>query len=506
MRSKKAIINIFFSLILELFTIASGFIIPHFIINSFGSNINGLVSSITQFLGYLVLLQSGVGGVIKASLYKPLAEDNNDEISSIINTTDLFFKKIGKITIVYIIILAIIFSLFLNNDTNLMSIETFVLVLIIGFGVIGQYYVGITYQVLLEASQKGYIYSIIQIITIVVNTILCVICIECGCSIFIVKLISSFIFFIKPFCLKYYVTKKFNLNKKVKPNKDKISQRWDGVGHTIAYFVHNKTDIIVLTLLSSFNEVSVYTIYNMITTGLNTIISRISTPVQSAFGDMIARDESDNLKKNFSRYMNIVFILCSVLFSAAIVLTIPFVKIYTQKFDFNYIRPQFAVIILMAELIYCLRLPFHSIIISAGHYKQTKKGAFIEAGINIVLSVLLVSKYGLIGVGIGTLLAMIYRTIDYVIYLKDNLLNLDVKSIFIKIVSITLLVFFNGIIISRISITIDNYISWIVYAIITVLVSGCLTVAFYIAFYRRDFLDILNYSIRFIKGLNKKKA
>ena len=77
MRSKKALKNITFSLLLQFSTIICGFITPVLIISNYGSKINGLISSITQFLAYIVLLESGVGPVLKVALYKPLAKKNN---------------------------------------------------------------------------------------------------------------------------------------------------------------------------------------------------------------------------------------------------------------------------------------------------------------------------------------------------------------------------------------------------------------------------------------------
>ena len=52
MRSKKAILNIISSLMLQITILICGFIVPKVIITNFGSNVNGLVSSITQFLFY----------------------------------------------------------------------------------------------------------------------------------------------------------------------------------------------------------------------------------------------------------------------------------------------------------------------------------------------------------------------------------------------------------------------------------------------------------------------
>ena len=76
MRSKKSLINIITSILYQIIAILFGFIVPKLIIKNYGSSVNGLIESITQFLGYIVLLESGIGGVIKAVLYKPLAEKN----------------------------------------------------------------------------------------------------------------------------------------------------------------------------------------------------------------------------------------------------------------------------------------------------------------------------------------------------------------------------------------------------------------------------------------------
>lgn len=75
------------------------------------------------------MLQSGIGGVVKASLYKPLAKQDGEKISKIIITTEKFFKKIGILTIVYTIILAITLPI-LNEEFDF--IYSFLLVIVIG--------------------------------------------------------------------------------------------------------------------------------------------------------------------------------------------------------------------------------------------------------------------------------------------------------------------------------------------------------------------------------------
>ena len=74
MRSKKAIKNIVSSLALQIITLICGFAIPKLIMQNYGSEVNGLIASITQFLTYITLADAGLGQVLKAILYKPIAK------------------------------------------------------------------------------------------------------------------------------------------------------------------------------------------------------------------------------------------------------------------------------------------------------------------------------------------------------------------------------------------------------------------------------------------------
>ena len=82
------------TIVLQAITLLSGFIVPKLILDQFGSDINGLVTSITQFLSYISLIEGGVGSVILANLYKPLAEGDMDKVSAVIVTANNFFKKL----------------------------------------------------------------------------------------------------------------------------------------------------------------------------------------------------------------------------------------------------------------------------------------------------------------------------------------------------------------------------------------------------------------------------
>ncbi|KFN85832.1 hypothetical protein B279_07540 [Streptococcus equinus ATCC 33317] len=95
MMSKRiTLFNMISGIILQAFTILSGFILPKIILLFFGSDVNGLVSSLNQFLSYITLIEGGITGVIIANLYKPLVDNDSDRLSSIVVTSNIFLKKL----------------------------------------------------------------------------------------------------------------------------------------------------------------------------------------------------------------------------------------------------------------------------------------------------------------------------------------------------------------------------------------------------------------------------
>ena len=67
-RKRRLFYNTISSLIFQLTTIICGFILPRLILTAFGSEVNGLVSSLNQFLSYITLVEGGITGVIVAGL------------------------------------------------------------------------------------------------------------------------------------------------------------------------------------------------------------------------------------------------------------------------------------------------------------------------------------------------------------------------------------------------------------------------------------------------------
>ena len=52
--------NTFWNLVYQLTAVVAGFLVPRAIIGVYGSEVNGLVTSLTQFIGYFALVEAGI--------------------------------------------------------------------------------------------------------------------------------------------------------------------------------------------------------------------------------------------------------------------------------------------------------------------------------------------------------------------------------------------------------------------------------------------------------------
>ena len=425
-RKTKLMLNSVSSLIYQIITIVCGFILPRLFLSFYGSAVNGLVSSITQFLGFISLAECGVGAVVQSALYKPLANRDMSEVSKIVVSAERFFRKIAYILLGYTAVLMVFYPLITQKSFDYLF--TLILIFVISISSFAQYYLGMTYKLLLNADQLGFIQYGIHSATLILNTVSCVLLMKAGASVQIVKLTTSLIFLAQPVLLAIIAKRNYKIDHKIHFTEEPIKQKWNGLAQHIATVVLGNTDTVVLTLLSTLENVSVYAVYHLVVNGVKQIVVSMTNGMQSMLGNMLAKNETDELNRSFSHIEWLLHTLVTIVFSVTAALIVPFVSVYTANIsDANYIVPAFAYLITAAQAAYCLRLPYNIMVLAAGHYKQTQWSAIIEAAVNIVVSVVLVFSFGLIGVAIGTLAAMTYRTIYLAWYLSHNIINRNLR-------------------------------------------------------------------------------
>lgn len=499
-------LNSLSAIIFEIVSVICGLILPRLILKTFGSSYNGITSSITQFLSCVALLRSGIGGVTRAALYKPLAEKDTDKISGIYNATADFMRKVALIFAGSVLVFACIYPFALNDQFEWLFSST--LVLIIASSTFIDNYFGITNFMLLGADQRSYINNCLQIITVILNTIVAAILIRLGASIHLVKLGSAAVYFIRPIALNVYVQKHYKINKSIPKDKTAIAQRWDAFAHQIAQFVNNNTDVMVLTLFADIKLVSVYTVYHMVANGLYKVEKTFTEGMSAAFGNMLAKKENEVLQKNFRLFEYMVFTIATFLFTCGGILIVPFISVYTKGItDISYIQFAFGVLMCINQYLFCIRVPYQMMAEVAGHFKQTRNGAIMEAVINVIVSVLLVIKFGLIGVTVGTFCGLFFRTAQYSIYSSKNLLHRSLSVVIYRVliscVQAILTVILCRIIVG--SMSPETYMQWVLNAVVVALICFIVLIVTSFIFFRNESHDFVQKVVNTVLRKNKKK-
>ncbi len=492
-RNKETLINIIFSFILQICNIVSTFIIPRIILSYFGSEVNGLVSSITQFLSYISLVEGGVTGVITASLYKPLVDKDYNKVSSVINTANKFYKKIGLIFIIYSLVLSTAYPIIFNVRFSFLYV--FSLTLILSLNLLIQYMYSLTLKTLLSADKKVYIVSLPQILIIVLNIIIFIVCVKLYPSIHILKLISGLLFLLQPLIYSKYINKNYLLDKEAPIDNELLNNRWNGFAINIAAFIHFSTDISVLTIFTNLSTVSIYSVYALVTSGLRTIINSISSGINPTIGHTLVRGNEEELIEKINIYTYITNMLVYFCFSVAGLLIVPFVMIYTKGItDTNYYQPLFGILLIISEALYLLKLPHLNLAYAANRFKEITKPAYIEAILNIVISVLLVRKYNLVGIAIGTITGMLYRLIFHVWFTKKIIKKYSISDYCFKSLIFTLSTAF-GVFICYYLIPFGQYtiLNWIIYGAIYSVIISIFLLAMSILFFKKELLFFKNY-------------
>ena len=490
-RKKSLKWNTVSSLMNQVVTLICGFILPKVILKTFGSEVNGLVTSINQFLSVITFLDLGVGAVVTSAFYEPLAKKQDQIVAQIYLSAKRFFGNIAKIFLLYIAILFFVYPNYIESTFGFWYTSS--LILVISITLFSQYFFGIVNQLLLNADQKTYVVMITQCITVLCNTVACVILMKFGASIQIVKLTTSIIFLARPLVLTAYVKKHYRIDEDTKIEGEPIKQKWNGLAQHLAFIIMNNTDSIVLTIFSNLQNVSIYGVYNLVVNGVKTMFKAMTAGMTALFGNMLAKREYTLLENVFDDFEWLIHTSMTLIFTICGIMIVPFVSVYTSGVnDANYIQPVFASIITLANGVYCLRFPYDMMVHAAGHYKETQNSSFVEMTINIVINVLAVKRFGLVGIAVGTFCAMLYRTCYLAWYLSKNIMYRNIKH-FIKhclvdVVSVIIMVSVTTIIPKSCS----NYFEWVVTA--TVVSSVCLIIVIAINYiiYRNNLKNEVN--------------
>ena len=280
---------------------------------------------------------------------------------------------------------------------------------------------------LLQAEGKSYIKTSLTMFTNVFKNVMKIILMTFGFDVVFVQAIAMAVSLIQMIYILWYIRKHYQwIDLKVTPNTKAISQSKNVLVHQVSGLIFNNTDNIVLSIFCGLKTVSVYAMYNLFYTMINTAQVTVSGSVVFLLGQTFHSDKKRFIKL-YDCYEVYYLALTFALYSVTTFFILPFMKLYTKGVnDIDYINQYLPYLFAVIGLLSSGRNAPNNVIGFAEHFKQTQYRSIIEAIINISVSIISVMYFGIYGVLFGTIAALLYRTNDIIIYANKKILQRSV--------------------------------------------------------------------------------
>ncbi|MDD3412366.1 MAG: hypothetical protein PHY12_16350, partial [Eubacteriales bacterium] len=376
----------------QLTAMLMGFVTPRLMMLFYGSQVNGLIVSATEFLTYFRMVEAGLAAAAVYSLYKPLSDKNYDEVSSIVSAARQFYNIAGWMFVGLTMIFAFVYPLFVPVEDiggSLMSYWS-VFLLICAMGVSGalEFFTLSRYRVLLTADQRTFMVSTASMSSLLLQTAAIVVLAYLHVNIIIVRLVASLTIAIRPVILGAYVRKAYpQINAFAKPNKAALSRRWDAMYQQFTTAFHQGAGVMLTTIITrDASMISVYGTYHMVTVGLWGILKMTTTGIYSGFGDLLVKGQERKFQTAYRDFEYLYLSITTVLFSVAAIMIVPFVVLYTDKItDANYFAPIIGLMIVLEAITDHGKMPMDLMITASGMFKETRHHCTLQLGAAIVL-------------------------------------------------------------------------------------------------------------------------
>lgn len=414
--------NLVSSLVYQVVLISLSFLLPRLYLENFGSEVNGVLSTIKQIFTYMCLLEAGVGLATTQALYKRIGEKDYKSASEVISATHSYYIKTGIIYLAIVLIIAIVYAYLI--PTSIDSTVLFFIVILNAVPALFSYFVQAKYRILMEVDGRKYVINNSETILQLASNVGKILVLLLTDSLVLIQLVYCIIALVQLAFLYFYAKRRYKwLDFKAKPDFEAISQKNSVLVHQLSGMVFNNTDVILISVLCDFKAASIYAIYNMFFSQVQNFITSIVSSFTFALGQMFHTDRK-KFDKLFNAYETFYVMATCIIYTLMAVFLLPLIQIYTSGInDAQYTNVFLVLLFVIMNLLANCKLPANSIIEYSGDFEKTRSYAIWEMVINITVSVIAIIYMGICGAILGTIAALLYRGVMTIYYSNKKVLK-----------------------------------------------------------------------------------
>ena len=446
--------------------ISIAFFMMPFLIKNLGKDTYAIWILLGTFIGYYGFLDLGIGAAVTRFVSKLIGAGKDDENKYITSTAFYIFLLIG----IVICIISFFISFFITDFLKIIRYENVVRtsILIMGIG-LGVSFPLRVFDGILNATLRIDIKRIVEITEVLIKCCLIIYVVKSGYGLIGMAIISATVIFLGLFArtiIAFYIYPYLSINPR-KFRKSVIRKIMDfgfyNFIQKISMILNTKLDSFVIAY---FVNLTAVTYYGVVLRMVNYFISLFYI-VLSPFGPLVSQKEGANDYRGIKE----IFLFITKIMTFAVCFAGSMVLLYAKNFIVMWLGESFLIsykylIILFVPLI--LYLSFGAtagfFLNYSGRHRYVAITNLLEGVLNLIISLVLVHKFGVIGVALGTaisglLFGCIIRPIKACKYIGVNAVKFY-KETFRDFSKIILLVMFMRLVLN--SWRIHNYLDLLI--------------------------------------------
>lgn len=439
MKTKKTALNIITDVIPLIIVSLLGIFKVKLFINYLGNETFGLYNLFNNIMIYVSLVDGGLASAVLFSLYKPNTEGDRKKFNSLLSGAFKTFSKIGMIVfgIAFAVSFFVIFFIKNSPFDYWYIVLTFLLFSL--SNVLAYFFV--PYNALLEVKEKKYLYNLTMQIGQIVLSVLEIVMLVLGFK-FAYILIMHGIVKLLAHLIEVWICKKefpdVNIFEKEKDYSFK-KHLPSLIFHKICGLVSSNIDTIIISSFLGLGYVAIYSAYSYIINMMKNILGKLSSSMTAIMGNTLVKSK----EKTYDMYLEFSSMLFYLAISVCIPLTLAingFIDIYYNgKIDTSFLIAFSFCLVLFS---YIVKLCTTMFVSAGGLYKETRRAAIVDAGINLALSLSLVHFIGIAGVLLATAISVFISEYTMkTIEVHKNIFNKSSKIFFTKNIKFFILYF-----------------------------------------------------------------
>lgn len=493
---KTFLYGIFFTIIIAIL----GLVKTKILLSTLGDEYVGIYQLFYQIYLYISIVDGGISASVTYRLYKPVNENNTKKINDIIEGAKRYFNKIG----IFVILLGLLISfeiMFFIKETsiNTLYIKVCFILYIISSAIS---YFATSHALLYEAEQKLYKSSNLNHMLSIAESVFAIIIAKLGgklltilISFVILSLIKNFILILRSRKDHKYLKKTNNPDFSFKKDANSL------IVNKINTLIFENSNILIVSKFLGLKTVIIYNAYNQIVTMIKQMIQRLSAALLPSVGNLLVSDNA-KAKNIFIELNSLLFYLANLLVVPIFFMLTPFIGLwYGNEYESTQL-----VCLLFSMLLYIeiIRISLETYIKAAGEFKKIKNCGIYQSIVCLILSLLLVNKYGIGGILFATIFAFITGTFtQYPKIISRQIINDKTKNYYLKVAKyiIGLAISFGMIYIIDSKITISSLITWGLKGLLLFVVNLFITSIYYYLIKETFFVERIKFLLKKNKNL-----